>query len=156
MEICYECTHKIDSTNIGCIYDDFVVCKDCWPCGCQLCYNELPIIDGSYNIKIGSKNRPYCPDCMCNICGLYAWNEDSGITDPLTNKTIDFFMCCECDKYICIWCAATTTCQSEYCTCKNCYNYTCEEHNCHNLMILDEYPLVSDGDPSSYCGMCYE
>ena len=111
MEVCSDCTNTLDDTNTGCIYDDTALCKDCWWYECECCREKLPIISGPYNREIGSKNRPYCQECMCGICGLYAWNEDDGMTCPITNEMLSFFHCEECDKPMCIHGAAVVECE---------------------------------------------
>lgn len=94
---------------------------------CRKCYREE---------KEGSKYPPkYASLMYCGICGHLSTEED--------------IKCCSiCEKGVGQCCGALYHCQSTECTCKMCYDYTCEQCEVH---ISKDRCYVSDAGIDSGC-----
>lgn len=76
---------------------------------------------------------------MCTVCNEKANNR---------------FKCEKCNKYTHSECIGITACQTEWCICRNCFDYKC--CSCKKVELPHSEVYFTDCKPTPVCHKCYK
>ena len=118
------------------------VIKPCVQVECDICHKQ--------KLCVRTFDSSTCIDCWSTNCKRSVWTKTCEICENLFEECVGEISCEECKKTVGSCCTALYYCQSNWGTCKKCFDYICVECDDNGLCEESQYVGDASEEDSTY------